>query len=162
LDHSIRRGEKADALVWGSDDLARGLHDALRQEIARGQGDRYTPNLALAASGIIGIWDGDLISRKVYGDANFARIYGYDAAEMVAGKPLGFFFDLMPPEDRLEALATRQRMMEGLNEFSHEHRVVRPDGSIIWVFARGRLLHDEAGTPVRFIGVSVGLAGHAA
>ncbi len=160
MDHVIASGEPASGLPEAArastaDDLARSLHEALGQEIARGHGHRYTPNLALTASGIIGIWDGDLIDRKVYGDANFARIYGFDAAEMTAGKPLGYFFDLMHPEDRPGADAARARMMAGEGDFSHEHRVFRPDGAIIWVFARGRLLHDKTGTPVRFIGVSV-------
>jgi PAS domain S-box-containing protein len=137
------------------DELTRRLHSQLGREIARGGAGTGTPDLALTASGIIGIWDGDLIDRTVYGDANFARIYGFDASEMAAGKPLGYFFDRMHPEDRPGADAARARMMAGQGDFSHEHRVFKPDGTIIWVFARGRLLHDEAGTPVRFIGVSV-------
>jgi PAS domain S-box-containing protein len=117
--------------------------------------DRDVLELALAASGIIGIWDGDLLGGKVYGDANFARIYGMDAAEVAAGKPLGSYFARMHPEDFPGAMASRERMMAGEGDFAHEHRVFRPDGSVIWVVARGRLVRDEAGNSVRFIGVSV-------
>ncbi len=144
-----------DPARWGSDDLARSLHAALALEIFQGRGDRYTPDLALAASGIIGIWDGDLIGGKVYADANFARIYGMDAAEAADGKPLGHYFALMHPDDHPGAVASREQMMAGKGDFSHEHRIVRPDGLTIWVHARGRLLYDEADRPVRFIGVSV-------
>jgi PAS domain S-box-containing protein len=112
-------------------------------------------DLALTASGIVGIWDGDLVGLKVYGDANFARIYGMDPAEVAAGKPLGYYFAQMHPEDFPGADAARSRMMAGEGDFAHEHRVFRPDGSIIWVAARGRLLRNESGQPVRFIGVSV-------
>jgi PAS domain S-box-containing protein len=112
-------------------------------------------DLALAASGIIGIWDGDLLTGKVYGDENFARIYGMDAADVAAGKPLGTYFALMHPQDFPAADASRARMMAGDGDFSHEHRIVRPDGAVIWVAARGRLLRDDSGRPVRFIGVSV-------
>ncbi len=112
-------------------------------------------DLALAVSGIIGIWDGDLLAGKVYGDANFARIYGMDAADVAAGKPLGFYFDMMHPDDAAGAASARARMMEDGGDFAHEHRIIRPDGSLIWVVARGRLLRDETGQPVRFIGVSV-------
>jgi PAS domain S-box-containing protein len=117
--------------------------------------DREMLDLALAASGIIGIWDGDLIAGKVYGDANFARIYGMDPAEVAAGKPLGYYFEQMHPEDFPGAAAARARMLAGGGEFAHEHRVFRSDGSLIWVAARGRLLRDAAGQPARFIGVSV-------
>jgi PAS domain S-box-containing protein len=155
LDHIVPTADTASATAWAGDELTRGLHQQLGREIVRGHGGQDTSNLALTASGIVGIWDGDLIDRKVYGDANFARIYGFDPAEMAAGKPLGYFFNLMHPEDRPGADAARAQMMAGQGDFSHEHRVFRPDGSIIWVFARGRLLHDDAGTPIRFIGVSV-------
>jgi len=112
-------------------------------------------DLALNASGIIGIWDADLIGGKVYGDANFARIYGMDPAEVAAGKPLGFYFALMPPEDFAGADAARRRMMAGEGDFAREHGICRPDGSFIWVAARGRLYCDAAGQPARFVGVSV-------
>ncbi len=131
------------------------LNEALEREIAAGRADRERLDLALAASGMIGVWDGDLIGGKVYGDANFARIYGMPAEEAAAGKPLGYYFALMHPEDFPGADASRNKMMAGEGDFHHEHRVSRPDGSQIWVIARGRLLRDETGRPVRFIGVSV-------
>ncbi len=153
MNDAIQAGQPAEP--WGNDSLARGLHDALLREISQGSGESSTISLALSASGIVGIWDGDLIGGRVYGDANFARIYGMDAAEVAAGKPLGHYFGLMHPDDRPEAEAARSRMMAGQGDFLHEHRVFRPDGSLIWVTARGRLLRDETGRPVRFIGVSV-------
>ena len=123
--------------------------------MARDSGHRDMLDLALSVSGIIGIWDGDLPGGRVYGDANFARIYGMDPAEVARGKPLGFYYDRMHPDDVGGAVAARDRMMAEGVDFSHEHRIVRPDGSLLWVSARGRLLRDGAGQPVRFIGVSV-------
>jgi PAS domain S-box-containing protein len=38
---------------------------------------------------------------------------------------------------------------------NHEFRVVWPDGSEHWLHAQGKLVPDAAGTPVRFIGVTV-------
>ncbi len=131
------------------------LNEALEREIAAGRADRERLDLALSASGMIGVWDGDLIGGKVYGDANFARIYGMPAEEVAAGKPLGYYFALMHPEDFPGAEASRGKMMAGEGDFHHEHRVSRPDGSMVWVIARGRLLRDETGRPARFIGVSV-------
>ncbi len=133
--------------------------DELSQNRSPGHARRDMLDAALAASGIIGVWDGDLRGGKVYGDANFARIYGMDAADVAAGKPLGFYFTRMHPDDFLGADAAYRRMLEGDGNFSHEHRIFRPDGSIIWVVAQGRLVRDEAGQPVRFTGVSVDITG---
>jgi len=129
--------------------------EALKREVAQARSDRERLDLALSVSGIIGVWDGDLIGGKVYGDANFARIYRMDPEEVAAGRPLGYYFEQMHPDDFPGADAARKRMMTGLGDFSHEHRIMYPDGSHIWVAARGRLMRDDAGQPVRFIGVSV-------
>jgi PAS domain S-box-containing protein len=129
--------------------------NALRREVAQARSDRERLDLALTVSGIIGVWDGDLVGGKVYGDANFARIYRMDPADVAAGKPLGYYFERMHPDDFPGAVASRARMMAGEGDFSHEHRIICPDGSVIWVAARGRLMRDDTGRPVRFIGVSV-------
>ena len=40
-------------------------------------------------------------------------------------------------------------------EYRSEHRVVRPDGAVRWLDARGRFFYDEDGTPVRMLGALV-------
>ncbi len=67
-----------------------GVNQPVARQIGQGSEHHDMLDLALAASGIIGIWDGDLLNGTVYGDANFARIYGMDPEEAMAGKPLGF------------------------------------------------------------------------
>jgi PAS domain S-box-containing protein len=152
----MRWGSAAlDSFVEQESPSALALNEALEREIAAGRADRERLDLALSASGMIGIWDGDLVGGKVYADANFARIYGMTPEEAAAGKPLGYYFALMHPEDFPGADASRNKMMAGEGDFHHEHRVSRPDGSLVWVIARGRLLRDENNRPVRFIGVSV-------
>jgi len=143
----LAKGEGIDATAAGGETPARGM--------AHGPSERDMLDLALTASGIIGIWDGDLVGGRVYWDANFARIYGMDAADTSEGKPLGYFFQRMHKDDAPGAFAARDRMMAGLGDFSHEHRVIRPDGSLLWVTARGRLVRDDMGRPVRFIGAAV-------
>jgi len=128
---------------------------ALAREIERGRADRTRLELALAASGMIGVWDGDLVNGSVYGDENYARIYGFDPADTTAGKPLRYYDRYIHPEDLAESNAERARMAAGADEYSNIHRVCRPDGSTVWVHARGRLLRDSAGRPARFLGISV-------
>jgi PAS domain S-box-containing protein len=112
-------------------------------------------SLALRAASMVGIWDGDLVARLVYGDANFARIYGIDPAVAAEGQPLGTYVNSIHPEDAPAVRAEMQNLYAGGDEFSHEHRIIRPDGDIRWVVARGRLTRDAAGQPVRFSGASV-------
>jgi PAS domain S-box-containing protein len=144
-----------DNITQSPESASADITNALKREIEQARSDRERLDLALLVSGIIGVWDGDLVGGKVYGDANFARIYRMDPAEVAAGRPLGYYFEQMHPDDFPGADAARKRMMAGEGDFSHEHRIIYPDGSHIWVAARGRLLRDDTGRPVRFIGVSV-------
>jgi PAS domain S-box-containing protein len=114
-------------------------------------------SLALEASGVVGIWDGDLINDRIFADESFARIYGIDAGEAKRGKPLGFYFQYIHPDDLASSTAAIEGMQEGLDEYANEHRIIRPDGTLRWVLARGRLVRDSSRKPVRFHGVSIDL-----
>lgn len=119
--------------------------------------DRNRLSLALEAAGVVGIWDGDLINGRIYADESFSRIYGVDALDAARGKPLGFYFKYIHPDDLASSNASIERMQAGADEYANEHRVVRPDGTLRWVLARGRLVRDSSGRPVRFHGVSIDL-----
>ena len=112
---------------------------------------------ALEAAGVVGIWDGDLVNDRIYADESFARIYGVDAVDAARGRPLGFYFQFIHPDDLAASNAAIERMKAGADEYAHEHRIVRSDGSLRWVLARGRLARDPAGRPVRFHGASIDL-----
>ena len=62
--------------------------------------------------------------------------------------------DFIHPEDRPEAMRQRQRAME-TGEFDAEFRVVWPDGTLRWLAGRGRVFWDEAGKPLRLVGVNI-------
>ncbi|BDA83270.1 hypothetical protein Sa4125_08120 [Aureimonas sp. SA4125] len=112
-------------------------------------------NLALGASSLIGIWDWDLATDIVYADANFARVYNLDPVLAAQGAPLSEYVKNFHPEDMPEFRAELDRTLDALDDFSCEYRIVQPDGSIRWLLARGRVVLDEAGRPVRFPGASI-------
>jgi PAS domain S-box-containing protein len=112
-------------------------------------------SLALRAASMVGIWDGDLVARRVYGDTNFARIYGIDPDVAAEGQALGFYVNSIHPEDAPGVRAAMQSLYASGDDFIHEHRIITPDGGTRWVVARGRLVRNAAGEPVRFAGASV-------
>jgi PAS domain S-box-containing protein len=112
-------------------------------------------SLALKAASMVGIWDADLNSGLVYGDANFARIYGVDPEVATTGKSMEAYLGLIHPEDAPAARSELQALYESGEEFIHEHRIVHPDSETRYVVARGRLVRNAAGQPVRFSGASV-------
>src|SRR5689334_6171667 len=64
---------------------------------------------------------------------------------------------LVFPDDLQEA---KRRVEKSLQKgvFEGEWRVVWPDGSLHWVLGRGYVFKDEAGTPVRMLGVNIDIS----
>ena len=112
-------------------------------------------DLALGASGMVGIWDWDLRTNLIHADANFARIYTVDPEWAARGAPLEEYIKNFHPDDMPGFQTELDRLFQGGKEFSNEYRILQPDGSVKWLLARGRLVRDPAGEPVRFSGASV-------
>jgi PAS domain S-box-containing protein len=102
----------------------------------------------------IGVWDIDLPSGTARGTAQFFRIMGLEpTGERV---PMERLRALRHPEDRERVLAGfRQALETGSDSYEMEYRIIRPDGAVRWVFGRGRVVRDAAGTPVRYSGVDI-------
>jgi len=62
--------------------------------------------------------------------SKFTEICGYDYSELVNKK----YIDLVHEEDRPELSRLKKRLVNGeLDYFSSRHRLVRPDGTIVWI-----------------------------
>lgn len=111
--------------------------------------------VALHASGVVGLWDWDFSTDLIHGDANFARIYAFDAARAAAGAAFAEYRTRFHPDDVAMIEQQLARTFADRSEFSSEYRIVHPDASIRWIFARGRVVLDALGAPARFAGTSV-------
>ncbi|HET9249985.1 MAG TPA: SpoIIE family protein phosphatase [Actinomycetota bacterium] len=101
----------------------------------------------------LGRWEWDLGSGTVTWSDDLYRIHGYEpgAFPMTFDKAVELVLD--EDRQRIErnlaaALAMRQREMPEI-----EYRIVRPDGELRVLLGRARLFFDEAGSPVRMVGV---------
>ena len=111
--------------------------------------------VALSASGVVGTWDWDLATGLIYGDANYARIYSFDPVRAAAGAPLAEYLKTLHPDDVPRVQLAVERTLADGAAFSSEYRVIKPDDSIRWIFAHGRVVRDAQGVPVRFAGTSI-------
>lgn len=80
--------------------------------------------------------------------------------EQIHGIPVGSFpgtFEAyqqdIHPEDRERVLSTIRNSIEAGQEHFLEYRIIWPDRSVHWLEARGRLIRDDEGQPLRLIGV---------
>jgi PAS domain S-box-containing protein len=79
-------------------------------------------------------------------------LYGLQPGEF--GGTYEAWSSLVHPEDLARAEAeTRQALESG--EFSTDWRVIWREGSIHWLHARARVFYDEAGKPLRMLGINV-------
>jgi PAS domain S-box-containing protein len=62
------------------------------------------------------------------------------------------FLDAIHPEDRARIEEALPRRAQG--EFEYEYRVVRPDGSIRWIWSRAFPVRDDTGKVYRIAGIS--------
>lgn len=120
----------------------------------RAERARESLDLALAVGSGIGSWDWDIRANVVTADRRFAELYGVSPELAAAGAPIENFFGNVDAEDR-EALRTAidVSMTTGA-PFIAEYRITQADGSERWVEARGQVIYDLEGNPVRFPGAS--------
>src|SRR5215471_17065697 len=82
--------------------------------------------------------------------------------EIVFGFPSGSFGpDLRishatHPDDVAELETAFHRAMK-TGDFEAEYRAIRPDGTVVWIADRGRVVQDSNNQPTRIVGVSVDL-----
>ncbi|MDP3418420.1 PAS domain-containing sensor histidine kinase [Falsiroseomonas sp.] len=111
--------------------------------------------LALGASGMVGLFDWHIPEDLLYPDERFARVFGVDAARAANGVPHAEFVQAMHPDDRLRVQAAIGRAVETGEPYDVEYRVLQPDGGSRWLHVRGRCLRNAAGEPMRFPGTAV-------
>jgi PAS domain S-box-containing protein len=123
------------------------------QEAQRVSEERY--ELALGAAGAIGTWDWDILNDRLIANSKFAELYSVDQTRAAAGEPLATFLAGVHPDDRERVKTEINQSVETRNDFASEYRLLQRDGSIVWVFARGRTHCDANGMPVRLPGATV-------
>ncbi|MEH2082527.1 MAG: PAS domain S-box protein [Nostoc sp.] len=101
----------------------------------------------------IGIWDWNVQTGEVTWNDNHYRLLGLEPEISAASYQL--WRDRVHPEDvdRIEQ-AVSNALAQHIN-FQGEYRVIFPDGRIHWLTGKGRGVYNEAGDPVRMLGVII-------
>lgn len=126
-------------------DVSHALDEELRES-----GERL--KLATGAADI-GIWEWDIAADRLIFDQQMQRIF--DMVEPSQHISLERWGECLHPEERDEIFADVQAAVEGRREWGRTFRIIRADGSIGYVEARGAVVHDEAGLPARMIGTNI-------
>jgi PAS domain S-box-containing protein len=100
----------------------------------------------------LAVWDRDLRKDQIAIFGEYARLHGLAADH----PPLTYaqWLQLVHPDDRKMLQARLQNTIETNHLWDSEFRVLWSDGSVHWLHAKGEVFTDDAGRPVRMVGVS--------
>ena len=112
----------------------------------------------LSESCPVGIFHTDAQGRCIYTNAQWQQIFGLSLQESLGeGWVRGIH-----PEERDVVRGTWQEVAAGGRSFDHPFRVLRPDGAVVHVRARGRPVALPDGSPGGFVGSIVDVSDEAA
>ncbi len=99
----------------------------------------------------IGSWTLDLGSKvEIWSDEHF-RIFGYEPGQVAPS--LDLVISLIHPDDQEEFINVIQKTRSsGHAAYTHEYRIIRPDGSERYIFSSVDVERDDDGNPLRMSG----------
>ncbi len=158
ISYSAVRGE--DGAVAGVLCIVNETTDRVLAERALARSEERLSH-ALDASGMVGTFDWHIPSDTFYSDARFAAMFSVEPEKGKTGTSIGDYMIGIHPDDRERITGAVARAIETGEKYVQEYRLLRKDGSIRWIKARGECLYDLAGKPTRFPGVAVDITDRA-
>ena len=112
--------------------------------------ERERLRLALSA-GEMGAYELDVAADNLWWSPETYRLFGRDPAEFRPTREN--VIDLVHPDDRAGFARRRREAIAQRKPVFDEFRIVRPDGSQVWLAYRGHAEYDPQGRPTRTFGV---------
>ncbi|HXF63210.1 MAG TPA: PAS domain S-box protein [Caldilineaceae bacterium] len=111
-----------------------------------------TLQIALDTAGM-GTWDVDLTSWRVRRAASLDRLFGLPVAG--DARSVEEYLAYVHPADLAAVRASIETAGRNGDTYSLEYRILRPDGQMRWLSARGRVVRNAQGQAVRLLGALV-------
>jgi diguanylate cyclase (GGDEF)-like protein/PAS domain S-box-containing protein len=127
----------------------RDLRDRKRAEQAlRESQERLT--LAVDAACLV-VWDWDLLSMQAVWSGQVDSLFG---RQLAGDQPSPQrIMELVHPDDQTLFLQTLKVAKREQTLFSHDFRIISPEGNCRYVSVKGKFFYDDQNTPTRMIGV---------
>ncbi|HLF00546.1 MAG TPA: PAS domain-containing protein, partial [Anaerolineales bacterium] len=129
--------------------VIRNITERTRSEIALHESEEKFRQLAENLQQVFWIANPDL-TEILYISPGYEEVWGR-SCQSVYDSPRSFL-EAAHPEDRERVLAAQTRKTEG--DYDVEYRIVRPDGSIRWVWSRAFPIRNQQGEVYRIVGIT--------
>ncbi|MCH4898058.1 ATP-binding protein [Pseudomonas sp. B707] len=131
-----------------SERLRQAAEDAYRA-------DNERVRLALNAGALLGSFVWDVRNNVLSADERFARTFSFPPDQDLTNLPQHITEAHIHPDDRSWVQECVENAVRTGEPYNAEYRVIRADGSFLWVLASGCCEFDEQGQPFRFPGVLI-------
>ncbi|HXJ42715.1 MAG TPA: chemotaxis protein CheB, partial [Bryobacteraceae bacterium] len=101
----------------------------------------------------LGLWDWDIPTGEIRCSEEWGPLHGLAPGTMSIS--LDERLKFIHPDDRESFRNEFNQTLQGVKPYEAEFRVVWPDGTIHWLMARGRMVGDLEGKPIRMLGASM-------
>jgi PAS domain S-box-containing protein len=130
--------------------------EAVRYSAMQAKEAQAALKLALSASRT-GVWSYNLGTCTITTDDQIAAIFGLEAGAF--GDHFDDYINRIDSNDRERVLNSINAAVTARSDFEAEHGIVRLDGSVRYVAARGKVFCDDQGRPIRMAGIFVDITG---
>ena len=102
-------------------------------------------------SGGLGIWEWQISTdQSTWSDQEYA-LFGLATDTVITHE---LFAQLIHPADWPELQRILHAIITQCNDYTYEFRIIRPNGSVRWLAERGVAICNEAGQPIRILGIN--------
>ena len=99
----------------------------------------------------LGSWSWDVVNNRVTWSDQLYYIYGIAPGQFDG--TVNEFLSFIHPDDRPQVEASVTAALRSGRSFSHEERILRPDGSIRHLHSTGEVIRDKHDAAVRMLGI---------
>ncbi len=101
----------------------------------------------------VGFLEWNLKTNGIYWSDEIYDLYGVN--DKTTPPSLELTMDLVHPDDLAIVEKNLKMAIEGIKDYNIDHRIIRPDGNLIWVHVQGELAFDETGNPETLLGTVI-------
>jgi len=101
----------------------------------------------------VGFLEWNLKTNEIYWSDEIYDIYGVNDKKNQPS--IERTMDLVHPDDLAFVEKNLKMAIEGVMEYDIDHRMVRPDGKVVWVHVQGELVLDAGGNPKTLLGTVI-------
>jgi PAS domain S-box-containing protein len=152
------RIDDSDGKPWGiccqCADVSEPINNLLRlehsEELLRNSEERLSNAVAVSK---VAFFDWNVLTNQLNFSPQMEEQLG-----IKRGCSLDEVLDRIHPDDRERVIGLLSNAMFNHSAYRTEYRVKRPNGSVIWVEAHGRISYDDHGNPTRFFCTSIDIS----